>query len=118
MVKEVIPTFDDSHHQRLRVEAQAWRLPYWDWAAKKQGAVGEPAGYDTALILKDRSVDVMTPTGIASIPNPMYEYTTTVPMGDLGITSVQWNDPADPPAKVRYAATCASWAYSNRNSRI
>ncbi|KAJ7501178.1 hypothetical protein B0H11DRAFT_1713961 [Mycena galericulata] len=96
MVNDIIPTFDVSQQALLKAEASKWRLPYWDWAAKKKR--GDKEIYDAALILKDKNVTVFTSTGETSIPNPIWEFSTSEPMGNLGIEPLQYQD--DPP-KVR-----------------
>jgi tyrosinase len=99
MVNDIIPTFDESQQAVLKAEARKWRLPYWDWAAKKKR--GDKDVYDAALILKDQTVTVFTSTGETKIPNPVWEFSTSEPMGNLGIERLQYQD--DPP-KVRSAA--------------
>lgn len=101
-MKEVIPTFDDSQQQQLKDEAQKWRLPYWDWAAKKHR--GGKDDYDAALILKDREVTVFTSTGQSTIPNPLWQFKTKTgeAMGKWGVKHVQYNDE---PVKVRSTAS-------------
>ena len=96
MVNEVIPAFDPSQHEQLKAAAREWRLPYWDWAAKKQR--GDKKIYDAALILKDKDVKVLTSTGQTTIPNPLYQFTTPEAMGKWGIEPIQYDD--NPP-KVR-----------------
>lgn len=107
MVNEVIPeSFDPSQHEQLRAEARKWRLPYWDWAAKKQRTGEQGKHYDAALILKDPTVTVTDSTGERTIPNPMWAFTTAPnEMGKWGIKPVQYDD--EDPTKVKQAATCA-----------
>jgi tyrosinase len=104
MVKEVIPTFDDSQQQQLRDEAQKWRLPYWDWAAKKHR--GGKNIYDAALILKDREVTVLNSTGQSTIANPLWQFKAKngEAMGKWGVKHVQYNDD---PVEVR--STASTW---------
>lgn len=72
--------------------AQEWRLPYWDWAAKKARSILEPTVsiYDVPLIVKPRDVRVEVPEGDTTvfkrIPNPMYCFQTAdgARMGDYG----------------------------------
>lgn len=94
----VIPTFDASLREQLEGEARKWRLPYWDWAAKKQRKT--EMIYDAALILRDRDVKVLlAPFGTeeTTIPNPIYQFTTRdhVVMETWGIKPVQYQK--DPP---------------------
>ncbi|KAF7341393.1 Di-copper centre-containing protein [Mycena venus] len=93
MVNNVIPTFDISQQALLKAEARKWRLPYWDWAAKKKR--GDKEVYDAALILKDRNVTVFTSTGETSILNPMWNFSTSGPMENLGIKPIQYRKNPD-----------------------
>jgi tyrosinase len=103
MVQEVIPTFDTSQHDTLKAEARKWRLPYWDWAAKKQRTDVDEKDYDVPLILKEPTVKVFTFTGEDDIPNPFFQFTTPYAMGKWGIVHIQYQK--DPP-KVRQTAIC------------
>lgn len=90
MVNEVIPTFGASQHEQLKAEARKWRLPYWDWAAKKQRPGEKELVYDAALILKDSDVKVTTSTGETTIPNPLYQFTAPGAMENWGIEPIQY----------------------------
>jgi len=88
MTEEVIPTFPADQQANLTAAANAWRLPYWDWAATKVRGSSEP-DYTVPLIVLKKSIEVSTPTGQTTIKNPMYSFTTPRPMGDYGINSLQ-----------------------------
>lgn len=104
MVNEVIPTFDISQSEQLTAEARKWRLPYWDWAARKPR--GDKKIYDAALILKDETVTVFTSTGEATtIPNPLWRYRTAKPMGEWGIKPLAITEKVSSDAAVWYDLT-------------
>ncbi|KAI5791124.1 hypothetical protein EDC01DRAFT_746933 [Geopyxis carbonaria] len=63
---EVANEFPKKQRKRWMQAAQNVRLPYWDWAAP--GGETVPAAYDT------KTIKVITPTGIKTIENPMYNY--------------------------------------------
>jgi hypothetical protein len=88
MMDEVIPSFPKAERDHLVTTARKWRLPYWDWAAKKPRNAWQPAGYRIPLIAENRTISVLTPNGTATIPNPMYVFTTPQPMGVHGIEPV------------------------------
>ncbi len=50
--------------------AASLRLPYWDWA------MDPPAGQnDVPDSIAQPSIQVITPNGTQTIPNPLYQYT-------------------------------------------
>jgi tyrosinase len=85
MVDVVIPSFPKDKQAELTAAANAWRFPYWDWAAKKVRDPSKPAGYYVPLIVENKMINVVTPLGPTIIPNPMYAFTTPFPMGTHGI---------------------------------
>lgn len=94
MVNDVISTFDASQREQMKAEARKWRLPYWDWAAKKQRP-GKGNKFDTPLILKDEYVKVFKRTGEETIPNPMWQFNTPEPMGKWNIEPVLYKEKPD-----------------------
>lgn len=88
MTTEIIPTFPANQQADLTAAANTWRLPYWDWAAKKVRGSSEP-DYAVPLIVLNETIEVSTPTGQSTIKNPMYSFTTPQPMGDYGVNSLQ-----------------------------
>lgn len=49
--------------------AQNWRFPYWDWAAIPCSSC---KAFPT--LLSDQWATVTTPTGVQTIPNPLFRY--------------------------------------------
>ena len=90
MMKEIIPQFHPDATEKLKEAAASWRMPFWDWAAKKDrnGVLMN----DVPLITKDPVIKVMGAAGQpAEIPNPMYKYNLpkgTV-MGAWGVGDTQ-----------------------------
>jgi tyrosinase len=87
MTNVVIPTFPADQQAELTAAANAWRLPYWDWAEKKSRG-SSPPDYNVPLIVLPKTIKVTTPTGQTTINNPMYDFTTPKPMGDYGVNSL------------------------------
>jgi hypothetical protein len=96
----IIPSFPANQQAELTAAANAWPLPYWDWAAKKSRDSSEP-DYNVPLIVLPKNIQVSTPTGQTTINNPMYDFTTPKPMGDYGVNSVLSID--DIPVRYIYA---------------
>ncbi|KZT38875.1 Di-copper centre-containing protein [Sistotremastrum suecicum HHB10207 ss-3] len=88
MINDIIPTFPDEDQDKLTESANAWRLPYWDWAAKKKRESSRIATYEAPLIVKEPTVTVQTSTGPTEIPNPMHSFRTERPMGEYGINAL------------------------------
>ena len=58
-----------AQRQRYTAAALVWRFPYWDWAAAPpDGESVFPAS------VQSPTVNVTTPNGTASIPNPLFSY--------------------------------------------
>ncbi|KAK7457900.1 hypothetical protein VKT23_010247 [Stygiomarasmius scandens] len=106
MINEVIPEYDIYGMRDVLVkEANSFRLPYWDWAAKKKRTdpqTGETVEvYDLPLIVLKPTVKVWTgvptiPTKDVEIPNPLYCFRTEKAMAEYGVTSVQISGPRQP----------------------
>ncbi|KZT32118.1 hypothetical protein SISSUDRAFT_1067183 [Sistotremastrum suecicum HHB10207 ss-3] len=89
MRDEIIPSFPQSQQSNLFAAARTWRFPYWDWAQKKSRPGFKAPNYDVPLLVKSANVDVLTSTGKQTIPNPLYSFKTTTPMGDHGRYGLQ-----------------------------
>src|ERR1700722_4418945 len=57
---------DPALKQKYTNAALRFRIPYWDWAS-------DPDIPD--LVAKQQSIQLTTPTGVQTIPNPVYSYT-------------------------------------------
>lgn len=66
-IQEVINTFPESQRNRWRQAASTFRMPYWDWAVDG-GANTVPT------LVRDQTVTVTKPSGLVTIPNPLYSY--------------------------------------------
>lgn len=64
MVNEIIPNQMDENDQKIKDAAEAWRLPYWDWAANNE----------VPLLAQEEVVQVTTKFGTSPIKNPLYQY--------------------------------------------
>jgi len=89
MTKEIIPTFPQHEHAKLFAAAHTFRMPYWDFAAKKTRDPSKPASYYIPLIVLPKRIRVVTSMGEKDIDNPMYKFTTPEPMGKYGIVPMQ-----------------------------
>ncbi|KZT39467.1 Di-copper centre-containing protein [Sistotremastrum suecicum HHB10207 ss-3] len=89
MIQVVIPYFPPEEQGDLIEQAKAWRLPYWDWAAKKNNSQNpqEPVNYNVPWIVRLETIPVLTPAGVWPITNPLYTFRTPEPMGKYGITA-------------------------------
>lgn len=77
MIQEVIPqSVPPNDRPEYIALAKDFRLPFWDWAKKPT---------DLPAIAKDPTISVFFPQAKYSIPNPLYKFTTTEVMGNLGI---------------------------------
>ncbi|KAH6627480.1 common central domain of tyrosinase-domain-containing protein [Chaetomium tenue] len=106
MTREIIPKIPDAAAQQTWENAAAtWRLPFWDWALKKDRPEysTDPGTtkliYDVPVIAKYPTIDVLDyQKGNAAltveIDNPMYKFTIpgTAPMGSYGINDIQAKD--------------------------
>lgn len=84
----VIPYFPVKDRDNLYTLAKSWRLPYWDWAARRED-VTDPSlaeDYNVPWIIRLETVPVLTPFGVWPIPNPLYTFKTPEKMGTYGIT--------------------------------
>lgn len=82
-MKNLVPGYPQSDQARLNAACDSWRLPYWDWAAKKPQPSGNP-NYGVPQIVTLPTVDVFPSSGgVQNVPNPMYKF--TMPGGqDMG----------------------------------
>lgn len=95
IVQEIAWNFPGPSQSKYVAAASTWRLPYWDWAAPS------PAGQNTmpSVISNSSFIEVMTPTGSQTIPNPLYRYhfhpldnsqLPDFPVSGLSSSSVPW----------------------------
>ena len=84
MIKDIIPQFPQADQDELRKAADLWRFPFWDWALKKKQEDGSHPNYDIPRIVKPETVEVRTPEGSETIPNPFHQFWMKdgVAMGD------------------------------------
>ncbi|KZT35124.1 Di-copper centre-containing protein [Sistotremastrum suecicum HHB10207 ss-3] len=82
MRDDVIPEFPQNQQAALLTAANQWRFPYWDWAAKKARAGSNTPVYDVPTIVTLPNIEVLTPTGLRTISNPVYAFKTAIAMGD------------------------------------
>lgn len=83
MIREIIPTFPESDRADLIEAANAFRLPFWDWACKKPGENGE-YNYDVPKLVRLHEVEVRVPGGTSKIKNPFWQFSMPdgMSMGD------------------------------------
>lgn len=93
MVNEIIPKYPESMREDFLEAATTFRLPYWDWAAKKKRSGEDSEIYDIPLIAKEPTIEVLSFDGTSptSVPNPMYKFTMPGDerMGCSGVGDVQ-----------------------------
>lgn len=83
MIQKIIPKFPESERAGLIQAANVWRLPYWDFAAKKLRKGSKVADYDLPLIAVPKTITVLRPDGKTStIPNPMRAFKIEASMAD------------------------------------
>ncbi len=98
MVQKIIPEFDISEQEELKLAAKTWRLPYWDWAQRKPDwtAPTDPLKYgnNVPYVITLPEVEIRTSTGTSTIPNPLWKFSmpgvgaNEHEMGDYGITAI------------------------------
>ncbi|KAJ6105130.1 hypothetical protein N7523_010204 [Penicillium sp. IBT 18751x] len=89
MIMEVIPQFPEDQQAAWREKADAWRLPFWDWA--RSGRVPDLAKYPTITVPKPEG-------GRIRIDNPLFQFRmpTDKPMRSEGVgTENTWANDAD-----------------------
>lgn len=65
MVQEIIPEYPKNKQNAMRVLADSWRLPYWDWAINLQ----------VPWLAKSPELNISTPAGhIVTMNNPLYKF--------------------------------------------
>lgn len=92
MLNEVIPKLPQDKQQDWHDAATTFRLPYWDWAEKKER--GGLDIYDIPMIAKDPRIEVVNledATTTVFINNPMYKFKMpdNERMGCSGVSDVQ-----------------------------
>ncbi|KAH6908112.1 tyrosinase [Coprinopsis sp. MPI-PUGE-AT-0042] len=98
MVNEIIPSprFTEEARVALKAAADEFRLPYWDWALKKNrlNEKGEEEmTYDLPLMVKSEKVCATRDDGsYGEVDNPFYCFKANGPMGEYGVTPVQISD--------------------------
>ena len=94
MIDVIIPRYPNHEglHKRLKASANAWRLPYWDWALVKpldrQLTLEKVVrSYKMPLIAIKKEFYIMTSAGFAKVRNPMYQFVmpNKEPMENHGI---------------------------------
>ncbi|KZT39062.1 Di-copper centre-containing protein [Sistotremastrum suecicum HHB10207 ss-3] len=117
MITQVIPPYPSpSHRAKLEAEAKAWRLPYWDWAAKKidPNDPDAPPNYNVPEILRQPEWTVSTPSGVSKkIPNPLYAFITSESMGTFGIPDVE-----DSPFSISHSTSRHPPKYSDSTASV
>lgn len=86
-MKNLVGQYPQADQARLNSAADTWRLPFWDWAAKKPNPSGPPS-LNVPQIVKLPNVEVYPPQGgKKTIPNPMYKFSmpNKTPMGQHGV---------------------------------
>jgi tyrosinase len=90
MVNEIIPKYAEELQEDFKDAAATFRLPYWDWAAKKQR--GDSKDYDVPQIVKEPRIAVLGYDGNQTyMDNPMYKFTmpNNERMGCSGVSDMQ-----------------------------
>jgi hypothetical protein len=86
MKEEIIKSgsWDDATKKRLNDAADKWRLPFWDWAAKRPDT--KTGTYKVPHIAYGTTVKVFRPDGQSETPqNPMYSYGPGGAFKDFGV---------------------------------
>ena len=79
-MKNLVQQYPQSDQAHLNAACDSWRLPYWDWPAKKPQPSGQP-NYSVPQIATLPTLDVIPPSGgVENLPNPMYKF--TMPKGE------------------------------------
>jgi tyrosinase len=88
-MKDYAQTFSGRERDDMIYAAGQWRLPYWDWAAKKPtdwNDLDKKWDYNlpVAFLEKHKEVDVKTPAGPGKVRNALYSFTMPggLTMGD------------------------------------
>lgn len=79
-VVEVANEFGEESRERYVNASATFRMPYWDWASAEGGGVLPSS-------ISDPTVQVTTPQGEQTIPNPLFSYTfprDRLTSGELG----------------------------------
>lgn len=91
MITEIIPnhfgSFPQQDRDLLLDAASTWRMPYWDWAARKSDGTNTTPNFTLPLALQHRQVTIHTPVGQRIVNNPLFQFTmpsSTVP--DIPLT--------------------------------
>lgn len=105
MKKEIIKSgsWNDATKKRLNDAADKWRLPFWDWAAKRPDK--EAGTYKVPHIAYGTTVKVFRPDGQSETPqNPMYSYG---PGGAFKDFDVNLDSDEDHPDNAVCPASCS-----------
>lgn len=91
-MKEEISNFLNEERTSLEKAAQAWRLPYWDWALKKPDPQNpQKRDYNVPLVIRSTEVKIRRPLspGLVPFPNAFYQFTMPgkIPMGDASLSN-------------------------------
>ena len=73
---EVIPKFPEHEQNDLKLAAEQWRLPYWDWAMKKPIYDTDPVlyDYDVPQLTRLEAVKIRVPGGLKWVKNPLHAF--------------------------------------------
>jgi len=84
--------FPPEDQEALLQAAESWRLPYWDWAAKKPDDSGK-YDYNIPVVFQKKEVEIRLPPPQAPGPYPNALYQFTMPqdltMGDRKLPEIQ-----------------------------
>ena len=95
-MNEEVQKYTPVERPSLLEAARTWRLPYWDWAAKKP-LPEDPKrqDYNVPLVFLTKEVQIRLPTvlGYGSYPNAFYQFTMpkSIAMGDDSLQSKDKN---------------------------
>ncbi|KAJ0325697.1 hypothetical protein COL5a_007203 [Colletotrichum fioriniae] len=89
MEEQILPTIADNVVREVwALEAQNWRMPYWDWAAPQEyiQSCGVPE------IVSQPDINIISTGGaLQTVPNPLYKFSTSVISKFKGTTPVMGN---------------------------
>ena len=91
-MKDEVQRYAPIERPALLEAARTWRLPYWDWAAKKPLPDNpQLQDYNVPLVVLTKDVRIRLPTvlGYGSYPNAFYQFTMPkgIAMGDDSLRS-------------------------------
>lgn len=106
VAKQIAATYPDSTKAAYVKSAGLLRLPFWDWAAKP------PSGNNIPAALTAKTLSLNTPTGMKTIPNPLYQHTFTSPAALKYSPWTHWKN------TLRHPTSTAADATSNEANVI